>query len=232
MKNVIKWLAAAILILGGLGLLVSPKPAAGVFYLIAGALCVPAVMPWLQTKLSAKFHTWQKYAMVIIPLGIGGALMPPSPSSSANTTASAGKTEAAPVETFNKIGDQVRAGDFTYVVDEIQWQKEIGNEFTKTKADGIYLLVALRVINGGKETKMLDNSMFKLTGKNNVTFETSTNAITAVELSGGKSLFLKQCQPGIASSGILAFEVPEKGEYDLHLSSGFWNTNTAVVKLK
>ena len=50
-------------------------------------------------------------------------------------------------------------------------------------------------------------------------------------MSGKETLFFKQCNPHITKSGFLVFEVPEKKVYDLHLSGGFWNGKTAVVKL-
>lgn len=49
--------------------------------------------------------------------------------------------------------------------------------------------------------------------------------------SGKETLFLKQCNPQITKSGLLIFEVPDKKAYDLHLSGGFWNGKTTVVKL-
>ena len=77
----------------------------------------------------------------------------------------------------------------------------------------------------------LDNSMFKLTDASGTEFESSTDATTALEMDGKETLFLKQCNPKIQKQGLLAFEVPEKGIYDLHLSGGFWTGKTAVVKL-
>lgn len=226
MKNVIKWVAGIVLILSGFGAMVQGAPATAVLYIFAGIICIPPAYKLIAEKSRIRLKSWHKYALVIVPMLIGASLLP--------TTASQPNAPTSPTvaeQTVNSIGDAVTAGDFSYVVDEIAWKKEIGNEYTNSRADGIYLLVSLRVVNGSKETKLLDNSMFKLTAPNGAKYETSTNAITALEMSGLKSLFLKQCQPGIASSGILVFEVPSQGEYDLHLSSGFWNSRTAIVKL-
>ncbi len=51
------------------------------------------------------------------------------------------------------------------------------------------------------------------------------------EMGGYKTLFLKQCNPKIKKSGLLIFEVPKDGIYNLHLSGGLWNDKTAIVKL-
>jgi len=55
---------------------------------------------------------------------------------------------------------------------------------------------------------------------------------SAGEMSGGKTLFLKQYQPNIQTSGELIFEVPDKNQtYYLAVSGGFWSGKTANIKL-
>lgn len=132
---------------------------------------------------------------------------------------------------YNKIGDQIEVGNFSYVVNSAKFAKTIGNEFIEETADGMFLLVNVTFRNNDNEEHTLDNSFFKLTDANGTEFESSTSGSTALELSGKKTLFLKQCNPHISKSGLLVFEVPEKGIYYLHLSGGFWSGKTAVVKL-
>ena len=53
-----------------------------------------------------------------------------------------------------------------------------------------------------------------------------------MEMAGGNTLFLKQSQPHIQTSGLLVFEVPDKSsDYRLLLSGGFWSGATAQVRL-
>ena len=132
---------------------------------------------------------------------------------------------------YKKIGDGIEVGDFIYRVDGVQFKKSLGNEYVSETADGIFLLVPLSIKNVSKEGHTLDNSMFKLTDEHGTEYESSNRGTTAVEMSGGKTLFLKQCQPNIQTSGVLVFEVPSKGVYDLKLSGGFWSGRTAAVKL-
>ena len=98
-------------------------------------------------------------------------------------------------------------------------------------ADGIYLLVDLSLKNIDNESHMLDNSFFSITDLDGNKYEYSTNGSTALEMSGGKTLFLKQCQPNIATRGILIFEVPQKDKYYLHLVGSFWGTKSVRVLL-
>lgn len=132
---------------------------------------------------------------------------------------------------YNKIGDEINVGNFIYKVNGIKFAKTVGNEFTSETADGIFLLVDLTVKNVDTEEHTLDNSMFKLLNEKGVEFDSSTEGTTALELSGKKTLFLKQHNPNISKQGFLVFEVPEKGIYDLLLSGGFWNGKKAAVKL-
>lgn len=64
-------------------------------------------------------------------------------------------------------------------------------------------------------------------------YEPSTDGSTAIEMSGGETLFLKQCQPGISTNGILVFEVPDKERtYHLLVTGGFWSGKTENIVLK
>jgi hypothetical protein len=132
---------------------------------------------------------------------------------------------------YNKIGDQIEIGHFSYVINNIYFAKSVGNEFFKETADGIFLIVNMSFRNNDNQEHTLDNSFFKLTDENGTEFETSHDGSTALELSDKPTLFLKQCNPHITKSGLIIFEVPEKKVYDLHLSGGFWSGKTAVVKL-
>lgn len=130
-----------------------------------------------------------------------------------------------------KIGDFVEVGNFVYKVKNIAFTKHLGNEFIHETADGIYLIVWLSIKNISKESRIVDNALFKLTDNSGTEYEPSLNGITALEMSGGKTLFLKQCQPNITTSGFIVFEVPEKGIYNLLLSGGFFDSKKASVRL-
>ncbi len=240
MKSTLKWIAGILFLLGGLGALTTGGIATSFFYIIAGLVCLPISLKFIEEKIKMNFQTWQKYTVVIAGLIIGGIAMPKTQlnaeeisnniSAPTPTKVAAFEKEEPKIE-YNKIGDAIEVGNFVYRVDEIQFKKKLGNEFINETADGIFLLVPVTIKNVSKESRTIDNSMFKLTDEQGTEYESSNNGTTAVEMSGGKTLFLKQCQPNIQTSGLLVFEVPAKGVYDLQLSGGFWSGKTKAVKL-
>jgi|GEM_PF-401830 len=134
--------------------------------------------------------------------------------------------------TKSKIGDTVKVGDLTYRVKDIGFAKTVGNEMMRKTADGVFFLVDLSIINTSSESKTLDNSLFSLIDDKGTKYEVSQDGSTALEMSGVKTLFLKQCQPNIETSGILVFEVPPiDRSYSLVLSGGMWSGDTAEVLL-
>lgn len=135
-------------------------------------------------------------------------------------------------ELTSSIGKESEVGYYTYTVNRFEYKKTVGNEFTSETADGIYLLVYLSIKNTSSETHTLDGSSFYITDQNDVKFEYSVNGSTALEMSGLESLFLKECHPRIKTTGVLIFEVPEKGDYYLNLAGDFFGTNTVKILLK
>ncbi len=132
---------------------------------------------------------------------------------------------------YAKIGDLLSVGNFIYQVNSIKFTKSIGSEYSRTTADGIFLIINMTIKNVGNEPHTLDNSFFRLTDEQGVTYETSSEAEVELMGSGNETLFLKEFNPNIPKKGSLAFEVPEKKVYDLHLTGGFWTGKTTAVKL-
>lgn len=140
--------------------------------------------------------------------------------------------ESTSEEISSSIGKPIQIGYFIYTVQNVSFIKTIGNKYIEDTADGIYMLVTLTIKNISDETRTLDGSLFAVTDKNGAKYEFSTDASTTLEMSGKKTLFLKECQPNITTKGVLVFEVPEKAEYYLHLIGSFWGVNSVKVLLK
>ena len=149
-----------------------------------------------------------------------------------NSTNNSPKQEKSNSEIESSIGKPIQIGYFVYTIKNVSFRKTVGNEFTEETADGIYMIVNLSIKNISSETRTLDGSLFAVTDKDGIKYEYSINASTTLELSGYKTLFLKECQPNITTNGILIFEVPEEGDYYLHLLGSFWGTKSVRVLLK
>lgn len=142
------------------------------------------------------------------------------------------KHEPAPVESEASIGVPVEAGHFIYTVQKISYKKSVGDSFNGSTADGIYLLVDLSIKNISDETRTLDGTSYYVTNKNGVKYEYSVDGATSLEMAGKNTIFLKECQPNITTTGVVIFEVPQKDEYYLHLAGDFWGRKSSKVLLK
>jgi len=132
-----------------------------------------------------------------------------------------------------KTGMEVPVGKLVYTVTSVKFARHLGNSMVGETADGVFLVVGMTILNKDSETRTLDGSLFKVKDSAGTEYEHSTRGSTAVQLSGGKTLFLKQCQPKIPTKGILVFEVPDQGHpYFLELSGGFWSGQHAQVALQ
>ena len=129
------------------------------------------------------------------------------------------------------IGQTVKVGNFAYQVNDFSFKKNVGSEFLRETADGIYLLIDLALMNIDDEAHTLDGALFSVTDLEGREYEHSIDGSTALEMSGYKTLFLKQCQPNVTTRGVLIFEVPKKDKYYLHLTGGAWSTKTLRILL-
>jgi hypothetical protein len=134
-------------------------------------------------------------------------------------------------QTYANIGDEISVKHFIYRVNGVKFTKSLRNEILTKRADGIYLIIGLSIFNRDKVPHTIDNSMFRLTDENGLQYESSGDATTALLMNGEETLFLTRCNPQIQKQGLLAFEVPRKGIYNLQLSGGSWTGETAVVRL-
>lgn len=144
------------------------------------------------------------------------------------------KLQKAPEDTQPyKVGMDIPVGKFVYNVKSVKFAKRVGNSMAGKTADGVFLVVGMTVLNNDTEARTLDGSLFKIKDATGTEFEHSNAGQTALMMSGVETIFLKQCQPKIPTSGILVFEVPDKNSpYTLELSGGYWSGKRAQVPLQ
>lgn len=249
--KIIKYILGVLLILASIGGLMEGSTVSALLIAILGVLILPPVSEWMKSNFKFWTNKAVRYISYIFLFSLFASTIKTNPKQptrvnnvsiqtdteqSNNKPQESQQQEEVPTSEKNEekiigIGQQTEVGNFIYTVERTYFKKSIGDEFLNQQADGIYLLVTLSIKNISNESRTLDNSLFKLTDDNGTEYESSTDGSTALEFSGGKSIFLKQCQPNITTKGTLVFEVPKKGEYNLHLSGGFWNGNTAVIRI-
>lgn len=134
-----------------------------------------------------------------------------------------------------KMNDKVPVGHFLFSVGSVKDLEEISDGFTKKKAAGIYKLIGIAAINTDKESRYLDNSMFKLLDNKGRIYDNSTEGSMAVSIksNGEMDLFLKQISPSLGAGGVLVFDVPEDAEgFRLEVSGGFGSLEKRYIELQ
>ena len=142
------------------------------------------------------------------------------------------KSESTKSETKSGRGQPLVAGHFIYTVQSFSFKKSVGDTYTGSTADGIYLMVNLTIKNVSDRTRTIDGSSYTVTDQNGNQYEYSTEASTSLELMGRNTFFLRECQPNISTKGVLIFEVPKKDEYYLHLAGDLWGNRSQKILLK
>lgn len=140
---------------------------------------------------------------------------------------------------LNKIGDEIKVGDFKYCVNKIEFKKTVENVFTSQTADGYYLIVYLTVLNTTHETRTLTATRFKVFDSEDYQYEPSQNAITTLVLNDQDKVFLlKDIPPKIPKNIIIPFEIPTMSDmYTLQISGlqilgGYSDNESEKILLK
>lgn len=217
------------------------------FLVLASMLCIllglikpTLVLHWGAKRTRLRAVGWY-FLFTVVFLVAGVAVTPKGEAdrvSQASTPTEAPMPSTSPKEAKQAtpsftIGMEVPVGKIVYVVDSVKFAKRLGNSAFNETADGVFLVVGMTILNNDAETRTLDGSLFKIKDGTGTEYEHSTRGSTAVELSGGKTLFLKQCQPKIPTKGTLVFEVPNQSQpYLLELSGGMWSGKHAQVTLQ
>lgn len=86
--------------------------------------------------------------------------------------------------------------------------KRLGNTYTRQTADGIFLLVRVRVTNGKSKSVSLQSDMAKVEVKGDE-YDPDTDGLTALQLSGKPTLLFKNLGPHVTTSAWLAYDIPK-----------------------
>ena len=103
------------------------------------------------------------------------------------------------------------------IVDTLTWQvpsakkaKRLGDEYINETADGVFVVVNLRVTNGKDESVTLnsDQVTLEVDGKE---YSTDSDGTTQLMFEDTESFFLEDLGPDVTTKGAVAFDVPPGG---------------------
>jgi hypothetical protein len=114
-----------------------------------------------------------------------------------------------------KVGETVQDGDLLFTVTRVERQPRVGSVNFGKDAQGMFLLVHVRVRNVGDSSQSFMGSAQKLRDEAGREFEASASA--AIYLKDSNSLYEK-INPGNSVEGVVVFDIPE-------------NTKEAAVEL-
>ncbi|WP_298684928.1 DUF4352 domain-containing protein [uncultured Methanomethylovorans sp.] len=167
--------------------------------------------------------------LVLLGALLGGNSDQPAQSTtqSTDTATQPAATEepaAAPQPKVYSIGERAVVGDTAYTVKTVRTASSVGSSDFGAKADGVFLVIELEAENLGTESATLYSTNVKAVDSQGRTFDSDSEADMYLE----NSIFLKQIQPGLPTTGQIAFDVPKGETFTLELTSGFWDTANTI----
>lgn len=131
------------------------------------------------------------------------------------------------------VGDEVKVGDLTYKVNDVEETNTITSVMGDKTTDGKYVIVDLSITNNDKASITADSSMFKIKTSDGTEYSADSELDTYVNEDIG--FFLEEINPNISKTGKVVFELPADAEkYNIEVSSGFgWSSGEYQnIKLK
>ena len=108
-----------------------------------------------------------------------------------------------------KIGETVKLQGTQYTVKSAKTAPEVGSEFFKETANGIYVVVELTIENTKDETKTFSDEAAKFIGGNKKSYSTDSDGTFAAIGDDGEALIFEDMQPDVSMTGILVYDVPK-----------------------
>lgn len=188
------------------------------------------------------------WVVVVIVFGVFGSMGGEDEVAETNTEAASSETnveatestkeetapteEAEPVVEAYGVGEEVKVGDVTYVVKDVQTATNVGGEYGEN-SKGTYLVIDISVTNNGSEALMVSDDFFKLLNDGKTYESDATAGIYANETN---SFFLESINPDLTMDGKVVFDVSdaviESTTKQLQVATGFWSTETELINLQ
>jgi len=155
---------------------------------------------------------------------------------SAPSTASAAKTTTTATATSTplpKIGQSVSVGSLTYTVNSATYEKTLndgGTGFAPSANGGEWLVLDISIKNDDTKARTINDTMFNVL-LGSTKYSASSDADIAINSQNSSSFFLNQLNPGLSAHGLVAFNVPQSGNYTLDVESGMFGGSSASIQL-
>lgn len=137
-----------------------------------------------------------------------------------------------------KLGEAFKLGDFTYTVKDVTSFTSVGTGLAEKHASegARFVVVEFTIQNDTKSTATVMTDDFRIVDAQGREFRPSSEANTALVMSGGKDLGLTELQPGLKKKISTAFEMPDaaaKGAFTLVIpEKGLLGTGSVRITLK
>ena len=138
--------------------------------------------------------------IVIIALASGGGKEDAKVSQGTTT----GDDGGGDVEQTAGVGDTVELKGTEYTVTKVETADTVGGEFTKSTADGKYVVVYLTLKNLKDEPATILGDAVRLVGNNGKEYTTDTDTLGAFE----NQFILEQIQPDLAKDVVAVYDIP------------------------
>ena len=130
------------------------------------------------------------------------------------------------------VGETLQVGDMAYTVRDVSYRSSVGNHYMEETTSGVFLILDVRIHNHGDETVTLSSTRFTLRDQRGREFRTSSDGGVALTSENDRTvLLMEEAQPGVATTGVLVYEVPNRGGYELHVSGGMFSNEKGVIQL-
>ncbi len=225
--KVFSWIIGAILLLAGAGALLQTQFLSGIFYLITGAIVLPATRETISNKLNLEFSTGMLVLVVIVGLILGGVFMEDIGGTTNNesetdtptgdiTDKNVDNTEETETienkeeeQNYNhQLDETLKVGNIAYKVTNLRTREVIGDSYLQETASGEYVLVDLWVRNDADEPVWFTNSNIVIEDSQGREYSIDSSSFMMLE----NTFAFEQLQPGLEESGTLLYDVPEDQE--------------------
>jgi hypothetical protein len=189
---------------------------------------VLTLMRWKRNNEVIRGQVIASSVGVLLLLSCVGGLLGTAGNNASSGTASSSSTSATESTTPEKahyaIKQTVHVGYWSYAVWSTKWQNSIGSDFMAERPDADFLVVSMTVRNNDKTSSTLPP--IKLVDSQGREYDSTSKGSFSEGFFGP----LKTLNPGVESTGLVAFDVP-KGQYSLEVSGGFTSGENVLIDL-